>query len=144
MTRADIACLLEGREPQEVRDPHGRDARVLIATGGYIPTELTRVLSEFFALRPAVRLAYAGRIRYEDPPVEEGYLIVVVADDRDEALRGYGWLDLWSFAGGDWVQLKVVAPTTRQHSLSEAAPFYVRSGLVAPPSGFEGIGRIVH
>src|SRR5580658_7829699 len=57
-------------------------------SGGPCPPQLLQVVSRFLAYRPGVEGAHLGWIVRDDG--RAGYLIVVVADDADAAMAGYG------------------------------------------------------
>jgi hypothetical protein len=126
-TGEEIAALLDGRDIGY--EPHvlQNDTAVQVGAAAHIPSDLPRVLSDYFGRRPVVR-AHLGWIAYPETG-EDGYLIVVVAKDRDAAMRGFGMLQLGDITGGRTVDAMVVPPSQREHLLSDVPPFYERRGL---------------
>lgn len=126
-TADEIFALLDGRdigrEPQVVE----KETKVLVGAAAYIPPDLPRVLVDFFAKRPVVR-AHLGWIAYPATG-EDGYLLVVVADDRDAAMQGFGMLQVSDLTGGKNIDAIVVPPSQRDHFLSSVPPFYERRRL---------------
>jgi hypothetical protein len=126
-TATEVEALLEGRDPGHEQIMVEKDTTVMIGAAATIPPELPRVLADFFAKRPAVHQAHLGWIHYPETG-ESGYLLVVVADDRDAAMQGFGMLQVSEVSKGNTVDAHVVPPSQTSHWLSDVAPFYVRPG----------------
>jgi len=120
----EVAALLDGRE---IGDVIQKDTAVRVGAAAYIPPDLPRVLRDYFGKRPVAR-AHLGWILYPETG-EEGYLVVVVAEDRDAAMRGFGMLQLADVTGGRMVDAIVVPPGQREHLLSNVPPFFERTRL---------------
>jgi hypothetical protein len=84
-------------------------------------------MAEFFAKRPAVHRAHLGWIHYPATG-ESGYLVVVVANDREAAMDGFGMLQISELSEGKNVDAIVVPPEQPTHYLSDVPPFYERRG----------------
>jgi hypothetical protein len=129
-TAQEVDELLAGRDPgrEEVVIP--TDTKILVGAAAHIPPELPRVMAEFFAKRPAVKQAHLGWIHYPETGAS-GYLLVVVSDDREAAMLGFGMLQISDVAEGKNVDALVVPLSQPKHYLSNVPPFYVRKSVVA-------------
>ena len=128
-TPEDVDALLEGRDIGHVQEVIQKEANVLVGAAAHVPPELPRVLAEFFAERPGVRQAHLGWIAYPETD-ESGYLVVVLADDREAAMDGFGMLQVGDITDGKNVDVHVVPENQTEHWLSNVPPFYKRqSGL---------------
>lgn len=122
----EVEDLLAGRDPGRERRVVPKDTKVLVGAAAHLPAALPKVLSDFFSKRPVVHQAHLGWIAYPETG-EDGYLLVVLADDREAAMEGFGSLQITDVTGGKNVDAYVVPPSQRQHWLSNVDPFYVRS-----------------
>jgi len=64
----------------------------------------------------------------EDLPLgHQGYLMVVVASDREAAMVGFGSMQLSELTQGETLDVLVVLPNAEKRLPSNLRPFYVRS-----------------
>lgn len=121
---SEVEDLLAGRDIGHEPYVVPANTQVLVGQAAHIPPDLPLVLAKFFASRPVVHQVHLGYIAY---PAEgrDGYLLVVVADDREAAMRGFGMLQITDVSGGKNVDAIVVPPGTK-HWLSNVEPIYVR------------------
>jgi hypothetical protein len=82
------------------------------------------VLSRFLAQKPEVHAAHLGWIAHPDG--HQGYLMVVVADDREAAMAGFGSVQIGDVTGGPSLDVIVVPPEDVNHLLSNVPAFYKR------------------
>lgn len=122
---AEVEALLEGRDADGATEVVAADEQVLVGAPAHVAPELPRVLSAFFASRPAVERALLGWIVRGNG--HAGYLVVVVAGDRDAAMNGFGALQAGELTDGNTIDV-LVAPPGEPHLLSSLEPFYVRGG----------------
>lgn len=119
---AEIAALLDGREPG-LREYTGQEPlRIEVAPASDSPAQLTDVLRRFFADRPSVAEARLGWARLPDGG--ECYLVTVASDSAEDAIRGFGSLGVESITGGVCVDV-VVEPLAQAGSiLTGVEPFH--------------------
>ena len=120
----EVERLLTGSEPGLTRRVLQAPERVRVGVPAHVPVQLPTTLSRYFALRPVVHAAHLGWIAYPDG--HRGYLIVVVADDREAAMSGFGSVQIGQFTDGNTFDVMVVPPNGERHLLSQIPPFYVR------------------
>jgi hypothetical protein len=126
-TRSEVEALLEGRDPGREQMVVQKDTTILVGAAATIPPALPRVLADFFAKRPVVHQAHLGWIHYPETD-QSGYLVVVLADDREAAMQGFGMLQVDEVSGGKTVDVYVIPPNQTKHWLSNVPPFYERPG----------------
>ena len=123
-TASEVEALLAGKEPGLTTEVVQRQRQVAVGTAARIPPELPDVLRRFFAERPVVQAAHLGWIAHPDG--HEGYLLLVVTDDRETAMAGFGSLRISEVAGGHTVDVLVVPPGSRDGMLAKVPLFYTR------------------
>lgn len=121
---SEIEAFLAGAEPGVSTHTVTEPERVLVGGAADIPDGLLPMLARFLVQRPAVQAAHLGWIRHGDG--HEGYLMVVVAPDRDAALHGFGTVQVGELTGGRSLDVIVVPPEEPDHYLASVPPFYVR------------------
>jgi hypothetical protein len=120
---AEVEALLEGRDADGATEVVAADEQVLVGAPAQVPPDLLRVLGSFFAARPAAERAFLGWIVRGDG--HAGYLLVVVASDRDAAMAGFGAIQIGELTDGTTIDV-MVPPPGAPHLLSSLEPFYVR------------------
>jgi hypothetical protein len=121
----EVAALLAGNEPGLTTQVLQAERQVRVGAAAHVPPQLPEVLARYLVQRPIVHAAHLGWIAHPDG--HEGYLMVVVADDRDAAMLGFGTLQIGEVTGGPALDVIVVPPGGQdQHMLSAVPAFYVR------------------
>ena len=120
----EVDALLRGEEPGVTREVLQTDQQVLVGAAAHVPPELPAVLTRFFAQRPSVDAAHLGWIAHPDG--RSGYLLVVVAADGDQAMAGFGSVNISDVTDGKTLEVVVVPPGSDNSLLSTAPQFYVR------------------
>lgn len=120
----EIEALITGREPGLTTEQLEAERRVLVGSPANIPPGLLEVLARFLVQRPVVERAHFGWIVHPDG--QAGYLMVVVAEDKDAAMAGFGSVQIGQLTGEETLDVMVVAPGTPEHVLSSVPPFYRR------------------
>jgi hypothetical protein len=120
----EVKALAAGREPGVVTEVLQAQRQVLVGAAAHVPPELINVLSRFLAKRTAVYAAHLGWIAHPDG--QQGYLMVVVADDREAAMAGFGSVQIGEITGGPTLDVVVVPPKEVDHMLSSVPAFYKR------------------
>jgi hypothetical protein len=121
---AEVAALAAREEPGMFVDVVESDREVLVGAAKSVPRELPEVLSRYLVQRPVVRAAHLGWIVHPDG--HHGYLMVVVANDREAAMAGFGSVQIGEVTGGNTLDVIVVPPGSDGHVLSAIPPFYSR------------------
>jgi hypothetical protein len=125
-TAYEVEGLLAGREPDGQTEVMQQATQVLTGAAAHIPNALPGVLTRYLEQRPVVERAHLGWIGHPDG--RTGYLLVLLAANREAALDGFGSLGIGQYTDGIGIDVVVVAPGTKQHLLSSIAPFYNRGG----------------
>lgn len=125
-TPDETAALVAGDEAGLTAQVVGAGQQIFVGAAAHIPPELPAVLSRFFAQRSVVDAAYLGWVAHPDG--HTGYLLVVVALDGNEAMSGFGALQIGELTGGPAVDVTVVPPGGHNHLEGVVAPFYARRG----------------
>ena len=120
----EVDALLSGDEPGVTREVLQADQQILVGAAAHVPPELPAVLTRFFAQRPSVEAAHLGWIVHPDGT--SGYLLVVVAADGDQAMTGFGSLNISDVADGQTLDVVVVLPGSDNSLLLTAPRFYTR------------------
>jgi hypothetical protein len=120
----EIAALVAGEEPGLTTDVLHEDRQVLIGAPAHVPPDLPAVLSRFFTQRPIVEAAYLGWMAR--PEGDPGYLLVVVAPDRDQAMNGFGSVAIGEVTDGKMIDVMVVPPGGDNPLAGTVPPFYSR------------------
>ena len=121
---AEIDALVAGREPGMTTDVVTEARQVTVGAAAHIPDDLPPALSRFFVQRPSVQAAHLGWVAHPDG--QTGYLMIVVAPDREEALHGLGTLAISELTEGQTLDVMVVTPHETDHLLAMVPAFYVR------------------
>ena len=120
----EVDALLAGDEPGLTREVLQSDQQVMIGAAAHVPPELPAVLTRFFASRPMVEAAHLGWIAHTDG--RSGYLLVVVASDADQAMSGFGSVNIGDVTDGKTLEVIVLPPGSTDSLLSTAPRFYTR------------------
>ena len=120
----EVELMLAGKELGGTVHVQTEKRTVLVGAAAHLPQKLPEVLARFFVQRQAVEAAHLGWIVHPDG--HKGYLLVVVADDREAAMAGFGYLQIARATNGETMDVMVVPENTRDHLLASVAPFYVR------------------
>jgi hypothetical protein len=104
---AEVEALLDGREPGVTTEVLEAERQVLVGAAAQVPPDLTKVLTSFLEARP-VEAAHLGWIVHPDG--HAGYLLLVVAADREAAMAGFGALSIGEVTDGQTIDVIVVAP----------------------------------
>jgi hypothetical protein len=121
---AETDAYLSGQEPGFSTETLAAAREVLVGQPAHLPPNLPEVLTRFLVQRPVVEAAHLGWIAYPDG--RSGFLMVVVATDREEALAGFGSVAVGELTEGATFDVMVVSPSEEHHALSSVPPFYVR------------------
>ena len=121
----EVDALLSGEEPGVTREVLQSDQQVLVGAAAHVPAELPAVLTRFFTQRPTVEAAHLGWIVHPDG--QSGYLLVVVASDGEQAMTGFGSVNIGDMTDGKTLDVVVVPPDSDHPFLSTAPRFYTRS-----------------
>ena len=105
----EVEALLAGREPGVETHVVQAEQQVRVGAAANVPLPLTDVLTRFFAERP-VEAVHLGWIQHPDG--HAGYLLLVVAPDRDAAMAGFGALDIGNVTGGHTIDVMVHPDTS--------------------------------
>jgi len=136
----EIAALVAGQEPGMTTEVLQAERQVLVGAAAHVPSELPAVLSRFLTQRPIVETGYLGWIA--QPDGNSGFLLVVVAADREQAMTGFGSVAIGDVTGGETLDVMVVAPGAQNMLLGIVPPFYTRQLQVdAPPERKRRWGR---
>jgi hypothetical protein len=117
----EVEALLTGAEPGVTTEVLEADRQVLVGAAAHVPAELSDVLQRFLSERP-VDAAHLGWIAHPDG--HAGYLLVVVAADRDAAMAGFGSLAIGDVTGGETVDVIVLPPGSDDGLLRSVPRFY--------------------
>ena len=132
----EVDALLAGTEPGLATEVLQAQQAVLVGAAAHIPAALPEVLARFLVKRPVVQAAHLGWIVHPDG--HAGYLMVVIADDRQAAMEGFGHMQIGDFTEGKTLDVMVLSPHDTTHLLSAVPPFYNRPAqrdpLAAHPS----------
>lgn len=120
----EIAALLTGREAGMTTETLPAEREVMVGAPAHVPPQLPPALSRFFAQRPVVEAAYLGWIVHPDG--HSGYLLVIVAADREQAISGFGTMQIGELTGGPTVDVLVVPPAEPNVLEQVVGPFYAR------------------
>jgi SseB protein N-terminal domain/SseB protein C-terminal domain len=120
----EIEALLAGKEHGVTAEVVQAGREVLVGAAAHVPPDLPAVLARFFAQRPVVEGAHLGWITHPDG--QQGYLMIVVASDREAALAGLGAVQINEIIGGQTLDVLVVPSGTEEHMLSSVPAFYQR------------------
>jgi hypothetical protein len=120
----EIAALVAGQEPGLTTEVLQAERQVMVGVAAHVPPQLPAVLSRFLTQRPVVDAAYLGWIAHPDG--HTGFLMVVVATDRDQAMNGFGSLNIGEVTEGKTVDVMVAAPGGHNMLLGIVPPFYSR------------------
>jgi hypothetical protein len=136
----EIAALVAGQEPGVTTEVLPAERQVMVGAAAHVPPQLPAVLSRFLTQRSVVDEAYLGWIAHPDG--HTGFLMVVVATDGDQAMSGFGSLNIGEVTEGASLDVMVVAPGADNMLLGIVAPFYSRQPQVdAPPERKRRWGR---
>lgn len=137
---SEIQALISGQEPGLDREVLQAERQIFVGEPAYTPAALPEVLARFLVQRPTVESAHLGWIAHPDG--HTGFLLVVVAADRDAAMEGFGSVQIGEVTEGETLDVIVVAPGTDDHVLSMIPPFYKRPVQErAPRQGKRGLFR---
>lgn len=120
----EVTALLSGGQVGVTTETLAAERRIMVGAPAHVPPDLPAVLARFFAHRPVVESAYLGWVAHPDG--HAGYLMVVVAPDRQQAMDGFGTLQIGEVTGGHTLDVMVVPPGADNPLASSVAPFYVR------------------
>jgi hypothetical protein len=120
----EVDALLSGEEPGLTREVLQSDQQVMVGAAAHVPPELTAVLTRFFAARPMVEAAHLGWIAHTDG--RSGYLLVVVASETEQAMNGFGSVNIGDVTEGKTLEVIVLPPESNDSLLSTAPRFYAR------------------
>lgn len=120
----EVAALLSGGQVGVTTETLATSRQVTVGAPTHVPPDLPAVLARFFAQRPVVEAAYLGWIAHPDG--HSGYLVVVVAPDRQQAMDGFGTLQVGELTGGHTLDVLVQPPGADNPLARTVAPFYVR------------------
>ncbi len=137
---AEIESLLGGDEPGLDRHVLDTDRQVVVGEPAHTPPALPEVLARYLVQRPTVEAAHLGWIVHPDG--HAGFLLVVVAADRDAAMDGFGAIQIGDVTEGQTLDVVLAPPGTDDHLLSMVAPFYRRPPQAdTPPPKRRRFGR---
>jgi hypothetical protein len=120
---AETAALADGRQPGMQTEVIKEERHVLVGAAAHIPPELPAVLSRYLVQRPVVAAAHLGWIAHPDG--HTGYFMIVEATDREQALDGFGSLNIGEVTNDQTLDVRVVPPGSH-HALSAIPAFYRR------------------
>lgn len=121
----EIAALLAGEQVGVQTETLAADRQVMVGAPAHVPPALPTVLARFFASRPVVEAAHLGWIAHPDG--HHGFLLVVTATNRDQAMADFGTRQIGELTDGAMLDAMVV-PTPAQNPLANVvAPIYTRS-----------------
>lgn len=120
----EVADLVAGGQPGVETEVLEAEREIMVGAPAHVPPNLPAVLARFFAQRPVVESAYLGWIAHPDG--QTGYLMIVVAPDHDQAMAGFGTLQISELTDGHTLDVIVVAPGAPNYLADAVAPFYVR------------------
>ena len=120
----EIAALIEGREPGLTTEVVKEQTAVQIGAAAHVPPELPAVLARFLIQRPVVEAAHLGWIAHGDG--HQGYLLVVVSKDRDQAMAGFGAINIAEVTNGATLDVVVVAPNSKDGFVTGVPRFFQR------------------
>jgi hypothetical protein len=120
----EVEALVAGREPGLTTEVLQAERTVLVGAAAHIPPDLPLVLARFVTQRPVVEAAHLGWIAHPDG--HQGYLMVVVAADREAAIAGFGSVQVTELTGGHTLDVIVVPPGSKDHMLASVPAFYTR------------------
>ncbi len=126
----EVESLLAG-EPGVTTEVLQAQRQVHVGAAAHVPAQLPEVLARYLTQRPVVHAAHLGWIAHPDG--HQGYLMVVIADDRDAAMAGFGTVQIGEVTGGPTLDVIVVPPGTRDHMLSTVPAFYRRQPQADAP-----------
>ena len=121
----EVEALLAGGDPGGQTTAVQQDQQVLVGAPAHVPPALPRVLRDYFASRPAVHEAFLGWIVNPAQGPDGHYLVVVVSDDRDAAMSGFGALQIGEVTDGRLLDV-IVTPPGADHLLANLEPIYRR------------------
>jgi hypothetical protein len=121
---SEVEDLLAGREPGLTTEVLQAARTVLVGAAAHIPPDLPLVLARFLTQRSVVEAAHLGWIAHPDG--RQGYLMVVVAADRDAAMAGFGSVQVNELTSGHTLDVIVVPPGSKDHLLASVPAFYTR------------------
>jgi SseB protein N-terminal domain/SseB protein C-terminal domain len=128
---AEIEAYLDGREPGLFTERLQEERTVMVGAAAHLPPDLPAVLARFLVQRPVVEAAHLGWIAHPDG--HSGFLMVVRAPDRTQAMEGFGSVAIGDVTGGETLDVLVVPPG-RDNPLAKVPPFYVRPAQADVPS----------
>jgi len=121
----EVGDLVAGGQPGVETEVLEAEREIMVGAPAHaVPPGLPAVLARFFAQRPVVQSAYLGWIAHPDG--QTGYLMIVVAPDHDQAMDGFGTLQISELTEGHTLDVIVVAPNAPNYLADAVAPFYVR------------------
>ena len=118
---AEVEALLEGREPGVATGVLEAGRQVLVGAAAHEPPDLPKLLARFLETRP-VEAAHLGWIAHPDG--QKGYLMLVVADDGDAAMSGFGALAIGDVTGGETLDVMVLPPGSDSPFLQSVPRFF--------------------
>jgi hypothetical protein len=121
----EIDALLAGREPGVTTEVLHAERSVLVGAAVRVPPELPKVLTRFFESRP-VDAAHLGWIAHPDG--HAGYLLLVVAADRDAAMAGFGALSIGEVTDGETIDVLVLPLGSDDPMLQSVPRFFTATG----------------
>lgn len=128
----EVDALVAGREPGMQREVLQAERQVFVGQAAHVPAELLDVLSRFLVQRPAVEAAHLGWMAHPDG--HTGFLLVVLADDHQAAMDGFGSVAIGEVTNGETLDVMVAPAGSTTHLLADVPPFYRRR----PPDGSNG------
>jgi hypothetical protein len=139
----EVETLLVGGEPGLTTEVLEAQRKVLVGAAAHVTPDLPLVLARFLTQRPVVEAAHLGWIAHPDG--HQGYLMVVVAANREAAMAGFGAVQISELTDGHSLDVIVVPPGSKDHLLVSVPAFYTRQTQpdLPPPQrrGFFGRGR---
>jgi hypothetical protein len=120
----EVEALLAGEEPGLTREVLQAERRVLVGAAAHVPPDLPLVLARFLAQRPVVEAAHLGWIAHPDG--HQGYVMVLVAADREAAMAGFGSIQVSELTDGHTLEVFVVPPGSKDHMFASVPVFYSR------------------
>ena len=119
----EVDALITGREPGLQREVLAAARQVLVGQAAHVPAELPAVLSRFLVQRP-VEAAHLGWIGHPDG--HTGFLLVVLADDGEAAMQGFGSVAIGEVTNGETLDVMVAPTGSTTHLLADVPAFYQR------------------
>ena len=129
---AEVEALLTGNEPGLTPEVLQAGRQVFVGEPAHVPRELPEVLARFFTRRPDVEAAHLGWIAH--PGGQRGYLLVVVTDNGEAAMEGFGTVQIGDIIGDETLDVMFSPPGGKEHLLTSVPPFYTRVAQEDAPS----------